>query len=119
MARLRALLRRGRESKAVHSLLQVGDVVLDPAARRVTCSGTTVELTSAEFEVLAVLPRSVGYPVPREDISREALGRVLQPFDRSIDMHVSNLRRKLGPLPDGRSRIETIRGAGYQYLRRA
>lgn len=121
VARLRALLRRRRESgtESAYSRLQVDDIVLDPAARRVTCDGAPVELTSAEFEVLAVLLRAVGYPVSRENISREALGRPLQPFDRSIDMHVSNLRRKLGAWPDGQTRIETIRGAGYQYLRHA
>ena len=118
VARLRALLRRGREpGDGGGQRLQVGDLVLDEGRRQVTRDGEPVALTGAEFNVLRVLLREAGHLVSRNTLCRDALGRALQPFDRSIDMHVSNLRRKLGPHADGHNRIETVRGAGYQYVR--
>lgn len=118
VARIRVLLRRAREpAGAAGTVLEVGDLVLSAAARRVTRGGQAVQLTGAEFNVLAVLLAAAGQVVAKEHIAREALGRELQAFDRSIDMHVSNLRHKLGALPDGSARIETVRGAGYQYVR--
>ena len=117
-ARLRALARRPTPERAeLAGPLQVGDLLMDRGARRVRVGGRPVELTGAEFNVLAVLLEAAGSVVTKEAICRQALGRPLAAFDRSVDMHVSNLRRKLGPLPGGEARIETIRGAGYQYLR--
>lgn len=118
VARVRALLRRsgGERSTAV---VEVGDVVLDTAARRVTVGGEEVVLTAAQFALLEQLLRHAGTVVDKDALSRHALGRELLPFDRSIDMHVSHLRRKLGPLPDGGARIVTVRGAGYQYTRQS
>lgn len=117
VARLRALLRRTGSERG-GALVTVGDVVLDAAARSVTVAGEEVSLTAAQFALLEQLLRNAGTIVDKDALSRHALGRELLPFDRSIDMHISHLRRKLGPLPDGGPRIVTVRGAGYQYTRR-
>jgi two-component system response regulator CpxR len=77
--------------------------------------GQAVELTSTEFSILQLLLQRSGEVVEKKDIYLAALGREPVAYDRSIDMHVSNLRRKLGPAEDGSDRIETIRGFGYQY----
>lgn len=117
-ARMRAVLRRaGAEAEEDGGDLQVGDLELRRAARRVRRGGEAVELTSTEFSVLAVLLHSAGRVVSKEALSEQALGRKLTRYDRSLDMHISNLRRKLGPLPDGEERIETVRGVGYIYRR--
>ncbi len=74
-----------------------------------------MELTSVEFELLVIFLGHVGVAIDREDLVKQVLGRSFTPYDRSIDMHVSNLRRKLGPRPDGGERIKSIRGVGYIY----
>jgi two-component system response regulator CpxR len=118
-ARMRAVLRRtvAGSGGGAEERLEVADLRLDPARRSARRAGQDVELTGIEFELLAVLVRSAGTVVPRDELSRSALGRRASPFDRSLDVHVSNLRRKLGPLPDGGDRIKTVRGVGYQYVR--
>lgn len=116
VARLRALLRRGRNAEGGFHVLAVGDLSLDQGRREVLANGRPVELTGTEFDVLACLVRQAGHLVDKESLSQEALGRNLSPYDRSIDVHISNLRRKLGPLPDGSQRIKTVRGSGYQYV---
>jgi two-component system response regulator CpxR len=80
-------------------------------------NGEGVELTSTEYSVLAVLLRAAGRVVSKEALSEQALGRKLTRYDRSLDMHISNLRRKLGPLAGGEERIQTVRGVGYLYRR--
>jgi two-component system response regulator CpxR len=80
--------------------------------------GNEVELTGAEFNLLALLVRNAGRVVEKETLAEEALGRPLQAYDRRIETHMTQIRRKLGPLPDGAARIRTVRGAGYQYVRR-
>lgn len=95
--------------------LRVGDVVLDVPSRAVRRGGAAVDLTGVEFELLLVLLMRAGHPVTRDDLSRHALGRPGEPADRSVDMHVSKLRRKLGPQPGGGARITTVRGVGYVY----
>ncbi len=115
-ARIRAVLRRGRAA-STEARLKVGDVLLDTAARVVLRGGTPVELTGTEFALLEALLRHAGSVVRREVLYREVLGRRPIPFDRSLDVHISNLRKKLGPLPDGRERIATVRGVGYQAIR--
>jgi two-component system response regulator CpxR len=72
-------------------------------------------MTSTEFSILEILLREAGHVVTKGQLSERALGRPLGRFDRSLDMHVSNLRQKLGPSPDGKSRIKTVRGSGFQY----
>ncbi|MDX9740049.1 MAG: response regulator transcription factor [Gammaproteobacteria bacterium] len=118
VARMRAVLRRaGAETDDDTGDLQVGDIELRRGARRVRRADEVVELTSTEFSVLAVLLESAGRVVGKEALSEQALGRKLTRYDRSLDMHISNLRRKLGPLPDGEERIQTVRGVGYLYRR--
>jgi DNA-binding response OmpR family regulator len=112
LARMRAILRRAAPQKAA---LAVGDVELDGGARAVRRRGMPVELTTVEFDLLATLLRAAGNTVSRQDLVRNVLGRDFSPFDRSLDTHVCNLRRKLGPLEDGTERIKGVRGAGYLY----
>jgi two-component system response regulator CpxR len=121
-ARIRAIQRRTRDSKNVHVLpdagkvLLVGDVVLNPQLRSVRRADEDVEVTSVEFAILEILLKAAGSIVSREALAREALGRRLSHSDRSVDVHVSNLRKKLGGAADGRERIKSIRGVGYQYM---
>lgn len=120
-ARMRAVLRRaGDEREAAGRArakpLGVGDVLLDAGARCVRRGGREVELTGVEFGLLEALLRSAGEVVKREDLYRDVLGRRGGALDRSLDVHVSALRKKLGPLPGGRERIKTVRGLGYQYV---
>lgn len=117
-ARLDAVLRRSQRSNAPERLsprVVVGTVVLDTGSRTVTCGGQAVSVTSIEFALLDTLLRSAGCVVSRQDLVHGVLGREFSPFDRSIDNHVSNLRRKLGPGRDGLERIKSVRGVGYQY----
>ena len=86
-------------------------------SRTVTCGNHPIDMTSTEFSLLHVLLREAGSVVLKSALSQQALGRKLSPYDRSLDMHVSNLRKKLGPLPDGQERIKTVRGMGYIYTR--
>jgi two-component system, OmpR family, response regulator CpxR len=115
VARIRAVLRRsqGKEAKQeVPDIIRVGDVELDPATRSVRHKGAPVEFTSVEFDLLQVLLREAGRVVTREALVDQVLGRKFSPFDRSIDMHVSKVRKKLGDL-DSEDHIKTVRGAGY------
>ena len=93
----------------------VDDVELVTAARSVTVNGHPVSLTSLEFDLLAALLSEAGKTVRKEDLSEKVLERKLSPYDRSLDMHISNLRKKLGLRADGSERIKTIRSAGYIY----
>lgn len=118
-ARIRAILRRVREPKesSTDSLpLAVGAVTLYPARRLAERDGMPIELTSTEFSLLETLLRNAGRAVSKQELSERVLGRGLGPYDRSIDVHVSNLRQKVGNLPNGRPAIETVRGAGYQWV---
>lgn len=115
LARIRAILRRTREARGADDKLKVGDVELDPGTRKVQRAGEKVELTAVEFSLLEQLLRSAGRVVERENLAQEVLGRKLSAFDRSLDVHVSNLRKKLGDRSDGEERIQTIRGVGYIY----
>jgi two-component system, OmpR family, response regulator CpxR len=114
-ARLRAIHRRATDARADREVLEVGDVTLDVGARAVRRGGEEIPLTTAEFALLEMLLRSAGRVVERELIAESVLGRRLSPYDRSVDVHVSNLRKKLG-LASGRERIKTVRGAGYVYV---
>jgi two-component system response regulator CpxR len=76
-----------------------------------------LNVSAAEFDILLVFLQRAGQTLSRESLSLETLGRKWTVYDRAIDMHVSNLRKKLGPLPDGRERLQNVRGAGYVYVR--
>jgi two-component system response regulator CpxR len=114
MARIRAVLRRAG-SNISQSLIQVDDLELNPGNRTLLKGGRDVELTSTEFSILLALLQHRGEVVNKRDLYISALGREPVAHDRSVDMHVSNLRRKIGPDEHGENRIETIRGIGYQY----
>ena len=94
----------------------MGEIELDPATRSVRRDGEPVELTSVEFNLLEVLLREAGRVVPRERLVNAVLSRKFSPFDRSIDMHVSKVRKKLGDT-DADEHIKTIRGVGYIFAR--
>ena len=120
VARIRAILRRTAgiaEAGEESAVVTVDDLEMDIGSRRVRCSAGEVDLTGAEFGVLETLARAAGTVVSRDELSRSALGRRASAFDRSLDVHLSNLRRKLGPLPGGGERIKTVRGVGYLYVK--
>jgi DNA-binding response OmpR family regulator len=116
LARMRAVLRRSvvKDTASEHSLLSSDGLELDPAARTVTQDGRKIELTDVEFGMLEVLLRSPGKVVTREELAASVLGRKFNPFDRSLDMHVSRLRRKLSGNSLDDTRVKTVRGTGYQ-----
>ncbi len=124
VARIRALLRRSELSGTPQSVvpdsnkvMRTGDIELDASAREARRGGDLLDLTSAEFDLLHVLIKSAGEIVTRETISQAALGRQLMPYDRSIDVHISNLRRKIGLDSRGAERIKAVRGTGYIYAK--
>ena len=123
VARIRAVLRRtSADPKGVGSprppdILRIGDIELDPATRSVKHQGQPVDLTSVEFNLLEVLLREAGRVVTREELVSAVLSRKFSPFDRSIDMHVSKVRKKLGDMNGDTEHIKTVRGVGYIFAR--
>jgi two-component system response regulator CpxR len=123
VARIRAVLRRtSADPKGVGSarppeILRIGDIELDPATRTVKHGGEPVDLTSVEFNLLEVLLREAGRVVTREELVSAVLSRKFSPFDRSIDMHVSKVRKKLGDMNGDTEHIKTVRGVGYIFAR--
>ncbi|HEU5453576.1 MAG TPA: response regulator transcription factor [Terriglobales bacterium] len=119
LARVRAILRRahGEQPGAGPDRISVGDVQMDVGARIVRRSGNEVDLTAVEFALLEILLRNAGQVVNREHLAQTVLGRKFVAYDRSIDMHVSKLRKKLGDYSGGSERIKTVRGVGYIYAR--
>lgn len=118
IARIRAVLRRmeaGPRPQPETGRLIVDDLELVPGTRSVRCAGQQVELTSVEFSILETLLRQAGKVVSRDDLARQALGRDASVYDRSIDVHMSSLRKKLGQRPDKLERIKTVRNIGYLY----
>jgi two-component system, OmpR family, response regulator CpxR len=123
VARIRAILRRTKpepgpaQQATADERLSMGDVELDKGARVVRRAGELVELTSVEFDLLEALLRAAGRVVTREELVTQVLGRHFSPFDRSVDMHVSNLRKKLGHRIGEVERIRSVRGVGYVYVK--
>jgi two-component system response regulator CpxR len=122
IARIRAILRRSQlvpqaTVQSSSDWLAVGDLELDKTAWVVRRANERVDLTTVEFQLLETLLRSAGRVLTRQELAEKVLGRHFSPFDRSVDMHVSNLRRKLGSGIDGSDRIKTIRGVGYIYAK--
>ncbi len=115
LARLRAIMRRVPEPEPLPEKTAVDDLEISSTARSVRRGGEEVVLTSIEFDLLSSLVKDAGKVVKKEDLSENVLERGLSPFDRSLDMHLSNLRKKLGPRDDGSERIKTIRSVGYIY----
>lgn len=117
VARIRAILRRTGGNEAAAGPLVVGDIRIDPAVREAWLEDALLNLTSSEFALLEAFMREPGRVLSREQLTEAVLGRHLGPFDRVIDVHVSNLRRKLGPAQDGQ-RIKAVRGSGYLFASR-
>lgn len=118
LARIRAIRRRSMVPAVIarSTPVVVGDLELDPASRSVTQSGKALSLTDVEFTLLEALMRSPGIVIDRESLTETVLGRKVNPFDRSLDMHVSRLRRKLAGDCTGEDRVKTVRGSGYQLV---
>jgi len=119
-ARIRAILRRTQSLQNDNGFdgpLRVGDLTMWPTQRRAHWHGKALELTSAEFNLLEVLVRNAGKPVGKDELSKQGLGRPLTRFDRSIDVHLSSIRHKLGALPDGRPYIQNVYRQGYQFIK--
>jgi two-component system response regulator CpxR len=125
VARMRAILRRSSQERFdavapdVPKKIKIGDVTVDPGARAVSCCGEPVDLTSVEFSLLEMLVRKAGHLVTREELMLTALNRSISPYDRSLDVHVSRIRKKLDKEDSGIERIITIRSAGYLYTNNA
>lgn len=117
-ARLKAILKRvdGGARADTPRRLVAGDLSLHPGRRSAELAGVPLALTSTEYSLLETLVRHAGKPVGKQTLSEEALGRPLARFDRSIDVHISRIRQKLGPFADGRPRIETVIRRGYQLV---
>lgn len=118
VARVKAITRRIEHIQSVkhHNDLEINEVKLNLSNRQVTCKGIEVPLTGTEFQMLHLLMNTPGEIVSKETISQEVLGRKLAPFDRSIDMHLSNIRKKLQKhAPD--DKLKTVRGAGYIFIK--
>lgn len=113
-ARLRAVLRRSQPA-STPSQLELGDLCYSPARGVASVGEHDVTLTLSEGRILEALLSQPGEPLDKQALAQLALGRRLTLYDRSLDMHVSNLRRKLGPHPDGRQRIVALRSRGYLY----
>ena len=120
VARIRAILRRVKpqeDSSTSVSQITVGALTIWPRQRLVEWDNQPVTLTSTEFNLLEILAKNAGQVVTKQDLSQLALGRPLARFDRSIDVHLSSIRHKLGTLPDGRQCIQTVFRLGYQLLK--
>jgi two-component system response regulator CpxR len=125
VARLRAILRRtqavaktGVSASSEHEKIQVDEVELNFSRREAKRENDILPLTALEFDLLAALMREAGRIVTKEDLSQKVLGRKLSPYDRSLDMHISNLRKKLGAQGENDDRIKTIRSVGYIYTKK-
>lgn len=115
VARLRAILRRTQKIPAHRPIIKHHQVVLDSAKRVVTLYGDYLELTNAEFNILEMLMKSPGQAFSKEELTSYALGRKYTAYDRSIDVHISNLRNKLGETTAGEPIVKTVRGFGYMF----
>lgn len=114
VARMRSVLKR-KGNSALPEVFRIADLDLDRKRRKVLRDGREVALTGAEFDILLLLVRSAGKVLSRDEIAETALGRRVGLLDRSVDNHISNLRKKLGPHVGEAERIQNIRGAGYVY----
>ncbi len=115
VARMRAVLKRRLPQPPQPTLITVGDLEIHPLTRRVLKEASEIALTGAEFDILLLLAKSAGKVVSRDEIAEVCLGRPNGPFDRSVDNHISNLRKKLGSSCGESERIRSARGSGYIY----
>jgi DNA-binding response OmpR family regulator len=123
VARLRAILRRTQSFQSTYNescsqdILCSGNISVHPKSRQIFLFEILLELTSTEYNILEVLVREAGHVITKKSLSERALSRKLARYDRSIDMHISNLRRKLGTNSVGQALIQTVRGIGYQLIK--
>ena len=120
VARIRAILRRFESTSALghtEDTLVEGPLTLWPKKRKSEWQGRPLDLTSTEFNLLEVLAVNAGLTISKKELSEKGLGRPFARFDRSIDVHVSSVRQKLGNLPDDSSFILTVRGKGYLLIK--
>ncbi len=115
VARIRAILRRTETEQLPHLKFQVDDIEVSLSARSAKKDGEDLGLTAVEFDLLVALLKDAGKVINKEDLSETVLDRKLSPYDRSLDMHISNLRKKLGTREGDDERIKTIRSVGYIY----
>jgi two-component system response regulator CpxR len=117
-ARIRAVLRRtsGTLGTAAQDVISVADLEMDLKSHTVRISGGVIPLTNVEFRILEILLSCAGSKISSEKLSMEVLGRSHSSFDRSLSVHISRLRRKLGPYLCGSERIKTMRGEGFMYV---
>lgn len=121
VARIRALLRRvemehQRPGPAVQPVLTLGRITLDTRVYQALVDKQDLELTQTEFKVLQTLMERAGQVVTKNELYKTVLGRPLEPYDRSIDMHVSNVRKKIMAFAEDYRPIRTLRGVGYQFI---
>ncbi len=114
-ARLRSITRRSRSNEVADAQLEVDDLLIDFDQHQVLKDGEPLDLTITEFNILGVLAREVNKVIEKNQLAEKSLQRSLTLFDRSLDMHLSNLRKKLGNNRQGNARIKTMRGIGYMY----
>lgn len=113
LARLKAILRRTQKNPIHRPIIEKHNIKVDCSQRTVTMAGHKLELTNAEFNILEMLIKSPGQAFSKEELTEYALGRKYTAYDRSIDVHISNLRNKLGDNPQGEPILKTVRGFGY------
>lgn len=118
IARIRAILRRSSRNSTPNGPIVVGDMRLDPSAREAWIGDSRLNLTAVEFSLLDSLLRDAGSVITREHLTESVLGRKLGPFDRVIDVHISNLRKKIGGA-SADERIKAVRGSGYMFVVRS
>ncbi len=117
LARIRALLRRAELiQKQQPSIKAIDDLQLNLGQQEVLCRESPVPLTATEFQLLHCLIEHAGQIIDKDTLSQQVLGKKLAPFDRSLDVHISNLRKKLPPRKDDKPRIKTLRGKGVLWL---
>jgi two-component system response regulator CpxR len=118
LARIKAILRRASNEKESDPLgdIEVAEVLVRRRDRTVLLQGEPVELTTSEYALLETLIQEPGRVLTKQELSEQALGRPLTLYDRSLDMHISNLRKKVGLLDNGEPRIKTVRGVGYLFI---
>lgn len=120
MARIKAILRRIKYAKEADEEVEkitVGELTLWPQQRKVEWGAQPVTLTSTEYNLLELLARNAGRVVSKEDLSLQAIGRPLSRFDRSVDVHLSSVRQKIGAYPEGQHCIQTVYRMGYQLVK--
>jgi len=119
VARIRAIIRRANitpQDIPQSGIQTIGDLSLDSARQEAYCNEQLLLLTGTEFSLLYTLANQAGELIGKDELSETVLGKKLMPVDRSLDMHLSNLRKKLPERSDGRPRVKTIRGKGYIWI---